>query len=96
MKTKKMPADYSSIEDRRTGYFGTLANQFKARAARKEQTMKALQEKKKTKQQKDAEHIRSYNLDRQGSSKSDVSAARKDASAILQNVGKKVRLGKSR
>ena len=49
MKTKKMPADYSGVEDQRRGWAGNLVEQFKNRAARKELVMKDLQEKKKTK-----------------------------------------------
>ena len=94
MKTKKMPADYSGIEDQRRGWAGNLVEQFKNRAARKELVMKDLQEKKKTKQQKDTERVRNYNVDRQGSTTADIREARKAASDILQQKSKKARLRK--
>jgi hypothetical protein len=86
MKKKNMPADYSSVEDQRRGWAGNLVEQFKHRAARKEQTIKALQEKQKTKQQKDTEHVRNYNLDRQGSTAAEVAKARQEASRALPDI----------
>ena len=95
MRTKKLPPDYAGVEDQRRGWAGNLVEQFKNRKARKEKTMQVLKEKSKTKQQKDAEYIQNYNRDRQASTKSEVRAARKEASVALAK-GRNVKLGTKR